>query len=248
MKERFGAKDENSLKLRFHTQTAGCTLTAQQPENNIIRVTIQALASVLGGTQSLHTNSLDEALALPTEESVRIALRTQQIIAHESGVTDSADPLGGSYLVESLTNEIEKRAAAYIETIEGMGGALEAIEKGYIQHEIQESAYRYQQMVERGELVVVGVNRFQQEAEETPETLRIDPAVEKAQLAKLAKVKAERDSGRVASHLASLKGAAAEGDNLMPLILAAVRDYVTLGEIAGALREVFGEYREGITI
>jgi len=248
MKERFGAKDESSLKLRFHTQTAGCTLTAQQPENNVIRVTIQALASVLGGTQSLHTNSRDEALALPTEKSVRIALRTQQIIAHESGVTDSVDPLGGSYLVESLTNEIEERAFAYIDTIDRMGGALEAIEQGYMQREIQESAYRYQQMVERGEQVVVGVNKFQQEDEQAPEMLTIDPAAEEAQLAKLAKVKAARNGRQVAAHMASLKTGAAEGENLMPGILAAVKDYVTLGEIAGALREVFGEYQESITI
>ncbi len=247
MRERFGAKDENSLKLRFHTQTAGCTLTAQQPENNVIRVTIQALASVLGGTQSLHTNSRDEALALPTEESVLIALRTQQIIAYESGVTDSVDPLGGSYLAESLTNEIEERAFAYIDTIDRMGGALGAIERGYIQKEIQESAYRYQQMVEKGELVVVGVNKFQMEAEETPETLMIDPAVEKAQLDKLGKVKASRDQGKVGAHLAALKQTAAGDANLMPVILAAVKDYVTLGEVAGALREVFGEYTEAVT-
>ncbi|HHV56690.1 MAG TPA: methylmalonyl-CoA mutase family protein [Firmicutes bacterium] len=246
MKERFGAKNPRSLMLRFHTQTAGCALTAQQPDNNIIRVTLQALAAVLGGTQSLHTNSRDEALSLPTEESVRIALRTQQIIAYESGVTNSIDPLAGSYLVESLTNRIEAEAGQYLERIDKLGGAVAAIEEGFIQREIQESAYAYQKAVEAGERIVVGVNKFQVENEKLPELLRVDPEVERQQCAKLAGLRSSRDNGRVAASLTQLKTAAQGEANLMPYILECVRAYATLGEICGVLREVFGEYQPAV--
>ncbi|NPV26486.1 MAG: methylmalonyl-CoA mutase family protein [Firmicutes bacterium] len=248
MKERFGAKDPRSWMLRFHTQTAGCTLTAQQPDNNIVRVTLQALAAVLGGTQSLHTNSRDEALALPTEDSVRIALRTQQIIAYESGVAETIDPLAGSYYVEALTDEIEKQAMAYIEKIDAMGGAVKAIEQGYIQREIQESAYNYQKDVESGRRIVVGMNKFQ--IKETPpkDLLRVDPAVAELQAQKLAKLRAEREQQKVDTALANLRQAAQGTDNLMPYILEAVKAYATLGEICGVLREVFGEYRPVETV
>ncbi len=244
MKERFKAKKPESWMLRFHTQTAGCTLTYQQPENNVVRVAFQALAAVLGGTQSLHTNSRDEAFALPSEDSVRIALRTQQIVAYESGVADSIDPLAGSYLLEALTNEIEERAVAYIEKIDGMGGAVKAIESGYLQHEIAESAYRYQKEIESKQRIIVGVNEFQVKEEPLKDILRISPEVERYQKQKLAKVKNERDQGRVAQELSRLKGAAQGTDNLLPFILDAVKVYATLGEISDTLRDVFGEYKE----
>ncbi|MGQ9466174.1 MAG: acyl-CoA mutase large subunit family protein [Anaerolineae bacterium] len=250
MRERFGARDPRSCMLRFHTQTAGCALTAQQPELNIIRVTLQALAAVLGGTQSLHTNSLDEALWLPTEESVRIALRTQQIIAHESGVTNTVDPLAGSYVVEYLTNEIERQAQAYIEKIDAMGGVLVAIEQGYIQQEIADAAYRYQQAVEKGERIVVGVNAYQIE-EETRRLKRlvVDPAVEVRQRERLAALRARRDSERVSAMLARIEAAARAPDEpLMPLFIAAVEADCTLGEICGLLRRVWGEYRPPLTL
>lgn len=243
MRERFGAKSPKSWMLRFHTQTAGSTLTAQQPDNNIVRVALQALAAVLGGTQSLHTNSRDEALALPTEESVRIALRTQQIIAYESGAAETIDPLAGSYYVEHLTNEIEKKALEYIDRIEAMGGATVAIERGYIQNEIQDSAYRYQRDVETGRRVVVGMNRFQIEEEPPKDLLRVDPVVGEAQKAKLAQLRARRDNARTSAALGQLRQAAAGTENLLPYILDAVRSYATLGEICGVLREVFGEYQ-----
>ncbi|MBO9371237.1 MAG: methylmalonyl-CoA mutase family protein [Chloroflexi bacterium] len=250
MRERFGAKDPRSCMLRFHTQTAGCTLTAQQPELNVIRVTLQALAAVLGGTQSLHTNSLDEALWLPTEESVRIALRTQQIIAHESGVANTVDPLAGSYVVEYLTNEIEHQAQAYIEKIDAMGGVLVAIEQGYIQQEIADAAYRYQQAVEKGERIVVGVNAYQVE-DEAPRLKRlvVDPAVEARQRERLAALRARRDSERVSAMLARVEAAARAPDEmLMPLFIAAVEAECTLGEICGVLRQVWGEYRPPTTL
>ena len=243
MKERFGAKENRSLKLRFHTQTAGCSLTAQQPMNNIPRTTIQALAAVLGGTQSLHTNSFDEALALPSEMSARTALRTQQIIAYESGVTDTVDPLAGSYYVESLTDEIEKRAMAYIEEIDRMGGAAAAIEQGYIQREIAESSYDYQMKVESGEQVVIGVNKFVIEEPPVTGLLRVDPAVAGQQIAKLSALKAKRDGAVAAKALDALRDAAATDTNLMPFLLDCARAYCTEGEIAGELRKVFGEYR-----
>ena len=244
MKERFKAKREESCMLRFHTQTAGCSLTAQQPDNNVVRVAFQALAAVLGGTQSLHTNSRDEAYALPTEDSVRIALRTQQIIAYESGVADMIDPLGGSYAVESLTNEIEKKALEYIDKIEAMGGAIKAIESGYIQGEIADSAYQYQKEIETKKRIVVGLNQFQIEEEPLRDILKIDPEVERYQKEKLAKVKKDRDDAKVKQCLAALKKAAQGTENLVPPILESVRAYATLGEISDTLREVFGEYRE----
>ncbi len=246
MAERFGAKNPRAMMLRFHTQTAGCTLTAQQPENNIIRVTIQALASVLGGTQSLHTNSMDEALALPSDKAVRIALRTQQIIGYESGVTDSVDPLAGSYLIESLTNAIEERAMDYIRKIDEIGGVVRAIEEGYIQREIQNSAYEYQKRVESGEEVVVGVNRFQIEEPPPENLLRVDPEVEKKQRMRIAELKKRRDSSKVQSLLAELEKAASGQENLMPYIIEAVKNYATLGEISDALRNVFKEYEQKV--
>ena len=242
MHERFAAKDPKSCTLRFHTQTAGSMLTAQQPENNVVRVTLQALAAVLGGTQSLHTNSRDEALSLPTEESVEIALRTQQIIAHESGVADSVDPLAGSYLIERWTDEIERRASDYIEKIDGLGGALRAIEAGYVQRQIQESAYRWQRAVDRGEQIIVGVNRFRAEEELELDLLRVDPAVGESQAARLEGLRARRDAEAVAVALARLKAMAQGDGNVMPPILEAVEAYATLGEICGVMREVFGEY------
>ena len=243
MRARFGAQNPRSCQMRFHTQTAGCTLTAQQPENNVVRVTLQALAAVLGGTQSLHTNARDEALSLPTQESVQIALRTQQIIAHESGVADTIDPLAGSYYVEHLTDEIERLARACIERIDGMGGALAAVESGYMQREIQESAYRYQKAVERGDEVIVGVNRFAVDEDHPPRLLRVDPAVGRQQSARLAALRARRDNARVQAALAGLRAAAQGTDNLFPPILIAVEAYATTGEICGVLREEFGEYQ-----
>jgi methylmalonyl-CoA mutase N-terminal domain/subunit len=248
MKERFGAKDPKSQMLRFHTQTAGCTLTAQQPDNNIMRVTIQALAAVLGGTQSLHTNSRDEALALPTEDSVRIALRTQQVIAYESGAADSIDPLAGSFLVESLTDQIEKAALEYIDKIDSLGGAVEAISRGFQQKEIQDSAYAYQKSIEKEELIIVGVNKFT--VQEPPPTglLKVKEEVEISQKASLAAMKAGRDSAAVSAALASLATAAKGTDNLMPHILAAVKAYATLGEIADVFRGVFGRHTETVVL
>ena len=248
MKERFNAKDPKSQMLRFHTQTAGCTLTAQQPDNNIMRVTIQALAAVLGGTQSLHTNSRDEALALPTEDSVRIALRTQQAIAYESGVADSIDPLAGSFLVESLTDRIEKEALEYIEKIDRLGGAVEAISRGFQQKEIQDSAYAYQKAIEKDELVIVGVNKFTVEGDVAPELLKVKEAVEIAQKKSLAAMKGARDGEAVAAALDALRNVAKGTDNVMPAILAAVKCYATLGEIADVFREVFGIHRETVVL
>ena len=234
--------------MRFHTQTAGCTLTAQQYENNAIRVAFQALAAALGGTQSLHTNSRDEALSLPTEDSVRLALRTQQIIAHETGAADTVDPLGGSYFVESLTKELEGVIDALLEKVDELGGALKAVENGYFQREIQRSAYEQLKGVESGETAVVGMNRFTAEEEERVELLRVDPKVQDDQLAKLAELRKTRDSSAVERNLADLR-TAAEGDaNLMFPILNCVRAYCTLGEICDVLRGVFGEYREQVTL
>jgi methylmalonyl-CoA mutase N-terminal domain/subunit len=243
MKERFGAKDPKSMMLRFHTQTAGSTLTAQQPDVNVARVTLQALAAVLGGTQSLHTNSRDEALALPTEESARLALRTQQVIAYEAGVTDAPDPLGGSEYVEQLTNEIERGARAYIEKIDAMGGTLAAIENGFISGEIQNAAYAQQQAVERGEAVVVGVNRFIESAVHPPATFRLDPANEQRQIEQVRELRASRAAGPFENALSELEKAALGSDNLMPRIIAACEAHATVGEISDRLRRVFGEYR-----
>ncbi|AMW33567.1 acyl-CoA mutase large subunit family protein [Fervidobacterium islandicum] len=249
MKNRFGVTDPEALKLRFHTQTGGSTLTAQQPLNNIIRVTIQALAAVLGGTQSLHTNSYDEALGLPTEESARIALRTQQIIAYESGVADTIDPFGGSYVVEAMTNEIEKRAMEYIEKIDQMGGMIKAIESGYIQKEIHESAYKHQLAVEKGEEIIVGVNKFQVEEDvKQTQILKVDPELEKKQKERLKKLKERRDNEKVNKLLNKIKEVAATDENLFPYVLEAVKAYATVGEISNALREVFGEYTETVII
>jgi methylmalonyl-CoA mutase N-terminal domain/subunit len=250
MKERFGATNPKAQMLRFHTQTAGCTLTAQQPENNIIRVTLQALAAVMGGTQSLHTNSMDEALALPTEKSVEIALRTQQVVAYESGVTSTVDPLAGSYVVEKLTDEIEAGAMEYIRKIDEMGGMLHAIEKGYPQKQIQDAAYDYQKSVESGDTAVVGVNRFQaDEGTSHRKLLRVDSSVEQRQVEKLRKLRESRDNVAVKERLEGIRrGAKDEETNLMPLILDAVRVYATEGEICGVLREEFGEYVENIVL
>jgi len=248
MKERFGAKNKKSLMLRFHTQTAGCTLTAQQPDNNIVRVTIQALSAVLGGTQSLHTNSRDEALALPAEKSVRIALRTQQVIAYESGVTETVDPLAGSYYIEKLTNEIEKQASEYIEKIDNLGGVSYAIEKGFIQQEIQNSAYKYQKNIEENSQVVVGVNKFKIKEGAPKGLLRVNPKVGRQQVEKLAKLKSERNNGKVKGNLELLKKAANTEINLMPIILECVKSYATLGEICDVLRNIFGEYKESVKL
>ncbi len=244
MKDRFGAKDPKSMMIRFHTQTAGCTLTAQQPKNNIVRVAFQALSAVLGGTQSLHTNSMDEALCLPSEAAVETALRTQQLIAYETGVTDTVDPLAGSYYVESLTKEIYERAWEYIRKIDKMGGAVEAVEKGFIQREIQDSAYQYQREIEKEERVVVGLNRFRVQEEKPTNLLRVDPAVREEQIASLNQLRSERDNEKVDRALAKLKEGAKGKDNLMPLIFEAVKEYSTLGEICDVLREVFGEYQQ----
>jgi methylmalonyl-CoA mutase N-terminal domain/subunit len=250
MRERFGAQSERSWRLRFHTQTAGSTLTAQQPMNNVVRVALQALAAVLGGTQSLHTNSMDEALWLPTEESVRLALRTQQIIAHESGVADVVDPLGGAYHVEYLTNEIERRAADYIRTIDELGGAPMAVEQGYMQAEISESAYRAQVAVERGEQVIVGLNDYQDEATELEiAQLKVDPAVEEQQRRRLGALRRRRDGVRVSEMLVRVADAAREPDaKLMPLLVGAVEADCTLGEICDGLRDVWGEYQPRVVL
>ncbi len=243
MRDRFSAKDDNSCRMRFHTQTAGCTLTAQQPDNNVVRVTLQALQGVLGGTQSLHTNSRDEALALPTEQSVQIALRTQQIIAYETGVGDTIDPMAGSYFIEHLTDEVEKRAMEYISRIDDLGGAPAAIEKGFIQREINDSAYKFQQAVDNNTRVVVGLNRFTVEEEQQFDYLRVDPAAEAEQIGRLQEMRNERDQAAVENTLEAMKSAAESDSNLMPLILDAVKAYATLGEMCGVLRKVFGEYR-----
>ena len=243
MKDRFGTKDDSSCRLRFHTQTAGSTLTAQQPENNVVRVTLQALAAVLGGTQSLHTNSMDEALWLPTEKSVRVALRTQQIIAHESGVADTIDPLAGSYVIETLTNKIEAIARDYIEKIDAMGGALNAIKTGFMQREIQEAAYRAQRAIEMGEEIVVGVNDFNIDEKIELESLRVDPRVEEEQKNRLAALRERRDNGKVVDLLSQLEGSARADDPLMPLFIECAEAQVTLGEICGRLRAVWGQYQ-----
>ncbi|MCK5738676.1 methylmalonyl-CoA mutase, partial [bacterium] len=248
MKEKFRAKNDKSLMLRFHTQTAGSTLTAQQPDNNIVRVALQTLAAVLGGTQSLHTNSRDEALALPTQESVRIALRTQQIVANESGVTNTIDPLPGSYFIESLTDKIEEDVWNYLNKIEDMGGMARAIENGYIQKEIQDAAYRYQKEVESSERIVVGVNKFTVEEDAPKDLLRVDPKLRDVQISKLHTVKANRNQAAVDERLKALAEAAKGDTNLMPLILDAVREYASLGEISNILRDEFGEYEESISL
>jgi methylmalonyl-CoA mutase N-terminal domain/subunit len=248
MRERFGARDPRSLMLRFHTQTAGSTLQAQQPEVNIVRTTIQALAAVLGGTQSLHTNAMDEALALPTEQAARIALRTQQVIAYESGVADTVDPLAGSYAIEQLTDEIENRAKDYIEKIEAMGGMLRAIETGYVQREIQEAAYNYQRAVETDDQIVVGVNRFQIGEEPPVPTLRVDPSVEKAQVERVRAVRERRNAEVAETALVRLEETARGTENLLPSILDCVEAYVTVGEISHRLRRVWGEYHEAVTL
>ncbi|MDD3656040.1 MAG: methylmalonyl-CoA mutase family protein [Atribacterota bacterium] len=249
MKERFGAKNPKSMMLRFHTQTAGCTLTAQQPDNNVVRVAIQALAAVLGGTQSLHTNSRDEALSLPSQKSVRIALRTQQIIGYESGVAETVDPMAGSYYLEKLTTEIEQGAKDYINQIDQLGGSPKAIEKGFIQKEIQNSAYQYQKDIEDKKRIIVGVNKFQSEEEEPmKDLLKVKPEIEKRQVEKLKKVKEKRNEKVVRKNLMELKKIASTEQNTMPAILDCVRSYATLGEICDKLREVFGEYKESIKI
>jgi methylmalonyl-CoA mutase N-terminal domain/subunit len=248
MRSRFQAKSPKSWMLRFHTQTAGSTLTAQQPENNIVRTAIQAMAAVLGGTQSLHTNSFDEALALPTEQSARIALRTQQIIAYESGAPQTIDPLAGSYYVESLTNEIEKRANDYLEKIEAMGGMLKAIERGYVQQEIQNAAYDYQRAVDREQAIVVGVNRFQVEEEKGVPLQRIDPALEPKQVERVRALRTKRNAASWQAALRAVEDTARSGENLMPRILAAVEANATVGEISDAMRQVYGEYKEAVVI
>jgi methylmalonyl-CoA mutase N-terminal domain/subunit len=248
MKERFSAKDERSLMLRFHAQTAGSSLTAQQPENNIVRVGIQALAAVLGGCQSLHTNSLDEALALPTEDSALIALRTQQIIAHETGVANTIDPVAGSYAIESLTSQIEAGATAYLNKIDALGGMLQAIEAGFVQSEIQKAAFEYQRAVETKEQIVVGVNEFQAEEARQVATLRIDPALEREQVARLNELRSKRNSARTSAALAELERRARTSENLLPAILSTVENYATIGEVSDTLRRVFGEYQESVVL
>lgn len=248
MKERFQAQKEKSMMLKFHTQTGGSTLTAQQPENNIVRVAIQTLAAVLGGTQSLHTNSKDEALALPTEESVRTALRTQQIVAYESGATETIDPLAGSYYVEAMTDALEKEIWTLIEKIDELGGAPAAIEKGYMQQEIMDAAYNYQKEIENGERIIVGMNKFQVEEPKPTGLLRVDPAIGEMQSEKLKKLRAARDNQKVEETLAKLKAACSTDENLMPLILDAVKSYATLGEICNVMRDVFGEYKQTVLL
>jgi methylmalonyl-CoA mutase N-terminal domain/subunit len=248
MKERFNATNERAMKLKFHTQTAGSTLTAQQPMNNIVRVTLQALAAVMGGTQSLHTNSYDEALGLPTEESATIALRTQQIIAYESGVTDTIDPFAGSYAVEALTDEIEKKAWEYIEKIDEMGGMVKAIENGYVQKEILNTAYDTQLKIENKKDVIIGVNKFSTKEENPREVLKLDPTVEEKQKDKLKKLREKRDNKKVENALKSLKKAANSNENLMEYIIEAVQSYATLGEITNVLRDVYGEYNESVIL
>jgi methylmalonyl-CoA mutase N-terminal domain/subunit len=248
MREHFKAKNPKSWMLRFHTQTAGSTLTAQQPENNIVRTAIQAMAAVLGGTQSLHTNSFDEALALPTEQSARIALRTQQIIGYESGAPETIDPLAGSYFIESLTNEIDARANDYLEKIAAMGGMLRAVERGYVQQEIQNAAYEYQRSVDQGQSVVVGVNRFELEKEKTVPIQRIDEALESRQVERVRALRLRRDQGPWQAALKGVEESARSDVNLMPRILAAVEALATVGEISDAMRRVFGEYQETVVI
>ncbi len=248
MKNRFKAKNPKSLMLRFHTQTAGCTLTAQQPDNNIIRVTLQALAAVLGGTQSLHTNSRDEALSLPSQKSVRIALRTQQIIAHESCVNETVDPLAGSYYIEKMTKDIEEAVIDYIHQIDKLGGSPKAIEKGYIQKEIQNSAYQYQKDIEGKKRIIVGLNQFQSEEDELKDLLKVNPEIEKQQIKKLEQTKSARSEKEVIENLTRLKEAAKTDDNLMPFIVDCIKSYATLGEICNELRDVFGEYKDSMKI
>ncbi|HET8549823.1 MAG TPA: methylmalonyl-CoA mutase family protein [Bryobacteraceae bacterium] len=248
MRDRFGAVAERSLKLRFHSQTAGCSLTWQQPYNNVVRTTLQALAAVLGGTQSLHTNSLDEAYALPSEDAVTLALRTQQIIAHESNVTATADPLGGSWFIERLTSDMERGARRYIERIDAMGGMIPAIERGFPQSEIADASYRYQRAIDERDQIIVGVNAFQAEHDDAPELLEIDERPAREQAAKLERLRARRNAAAVESSLADLRRAASGTDNTMPYILEAVRAYATLGEICDALRDVFGTYQESSVI
>lgn len=248
MKERFGAKKPKSMMLRFHTQTGGSTLTAQQPDNNIVRVAIQTLAAVLGGTQSLHTNSKDEALALPNEESVMIALRTQQIVAYESGVAETVDPLAGSYYIEAMTDRIEKEAMEYIRKIDELGGAPKAIDRGFVQKEIQDSAYSYQMEIEAGKRIVVGMNKFEIKEEPPKGLLKVDPSVGELQKQKLQQLRSERDNQKVEGNLEALRKAAQGDDNLMPFILEAVKSYATLGEICGVLRKVFGEYQQSVIL
>ena len=244
MRDRFGARDPRSLMLRFHAQTAGSSLAAQQPENNIVRVAIQALAAVLGGCQSLHTNALDEALALPTQQSALLALRTQQIVAHETGVANTVDPVGGAYAIERLTDQIEAGAQETIARIDALGGMLPAIETGYVQREIQKAAYEIQRGIETGERIVVGVNRFRTDAEPPIPLMRVDPAIEREQIERLAALRARRDAARAAAALADVEARARTGENLMPAIATAVESYATLGEISDAMRRVFGEHRE----
>ncbi len=248
MRDRFGARDPRSMMLRFHAQTAGSSLTAQQPENNIVRVAIQALAAVLGGCQSLHANALDEALALPTEDAARLALRTQQILAYESGVAHTADPVGGSYAIEHLTDEIEAAARECIERIDALGGMLRAIETGYVQREIQKAAYEYQQSLEHNQRFVVGVNRYRTDHQEPIPILRIDAAVEQEQVERLRALRARRDSVRATKAVAEVESRARSGENLMPAILAAVEAYATVGEISDAMRRVFGEHQETLAL
>jgi methylmalonyl-CoA mutase N-terminal domain/subunit len=248
MSERFNAKDPRSMMLRFHTQTAGSTLTAQQPEVNIVRTTIQALAAVLGGTQSLHTNSMDEALSLPTEQAARTALRTQQVIAHESGIADAVDPLAGSYAVEELTTQLEKLAVDYIEKIDAMGGMLRAIETGYVQREIQEAAYQYQRAVETQDAIVVGVNKFQSDESERIPIMTIDEKIERDQVERVKALRTRRDGGKAGAAIAGLREAASGTENLLPRILTCVESDVTVGEISHALRKIWGEYREAVTV
>ena len=248
MRDRFGAKDPRSMMLRFHTQTAGSTLTAQQPEVNVVRTTIQALAAVLGGTQSLHTNSMDEALSLPTESAARIALRTQQVIAHESGVADTVDPFAGSYAVEEITTQLEEKARDYIDKIDAMGGMLPAIESGYVQREIQEAAYQYQRAVETKDAIVVGVNQFQIDEPDVIPILKIDERIEREQVKRLRAVRANRDAAKADSSVSALRSAAACSENLLPRILDCVEAYVTVGEISNTLRSVWGEYQEAVTV
>ncbi len=248
MKDRFNAKNPKSLMLRFHTQTAGSTLTAQQPEVNVVRTTIQALAAVLGGTQSLHTNGMDEALSLPTEQAARIALRTQQVIAYESGVADTVDPFAGSYAIEELTNKLEEKAIDYIEKIDAMGGMLKAIETGYVQREIQEASYDYQRTVEKKDEIVVGVNKFQIEEDETIPIHRNDPKIEQGQIERLKALRERRDNEKAENLLAKLEESAKTDENLLPKILDCVENYVTVGEISNRLRKIWGEYREAVTV
>jgi methylmalonyl-CoA mutase N-terminal domain/subunit len=248
MSSRFKAQDPRSLMLRFHTQTAGSTLTAQQPEVNIARTTIQALAAVLGGTQSLHTNSMDEALSLPTENAARIALRTQQVIAYESGAADTVDPLAGSYAIEHLTSEIERLAAEYIQKIDDMGGMLRAIETGYVQREIQEAAFQYQKAVEEEDAIVVGVNRFQIAEGDVIPILKIDDKIEPNQVRRLQALRARRDAPAAENALTNLQNAAKGTENMLPKILECVEKHVTVGEISHALRKIWGEYHEAVTI